>query len=211
MALKDYSILLIGAIIIPLSSQLTATISTGVSNRKNFAYKPIFVPAKQKVDEVKINGEIKIPAQKARPATTTFEIKGEDAIEISFVQSNNSVGNEVFTILNSVLAVAVGLSKRIKNYDEYNLLYGFTDAAGINSNLNAGISGVSDLLEKQLTICSYFPVNGFGTFFNYRLIDFNFSSDDDKGTSTLSLTFSNYYNAELTNEEQEKINNTTKS
>lgn len=198
MAIVDYSILSIGLIIIPLSTDLTATISNGLSNRKSFSYQIVKNEGKPAILEVvDKDGNIITPSQKAVEPFSEIAVKGEDNITLTLTQSNNSVGNNLFTAINSILAVATGLSKAVDLY---------TSASSVKESINKA----SDLLSKQLTICSYFDLSGEGSFFNYRLIDFSFDKDLNAGTSTLAFTFSNYYNAELTSSDVEKINNITK-
>ena len=198
MALVDYSILTIGLVPIPLSADLTATVSSGLNSRKVFTYKNITIPAvptKEAILDDK--GNIIAPAVVGSPEKKDISVKGEDNITLTLTQSNDSVANKLFSIINSVLAVAVGVNSAVDLYSN-------------NFDLQNTLKKAQDLILKQLTICSYFDLSGDGSFFNYRLVDCSFDKQLNEGITSISFTFSNYYNDSLSAEEVEKINNITK-
>lgn len=194
MVFVKYSLLTIGLVPIPLSAGLTATISSGLNSRKTFDYEEKIIPA---TADSKITDEFGETLVKGKAETKSISIKGEDNITLTLTQSNDSVANKLFTLLNSVLAVATGINAYVDVYAE-------------NKDLKSTFKKANDLLLQQLTICSYWDAGGDGSFFNYRLIDASFEKQLDEGITSISMTFSNYYNQSLTNDEQEKINNTIK-
>lgn len=200
MAIVDYSLLIIGLVPIPLSTDLTATISSGLNSRKVFAYEEKIIPGKQaeKTTSKDCGGNDITTTTPATPEKKYISVKGEDNITLTLTQSNDSKVNKLFTLINSVLAVATGINSYVNVYED--------DLSVKNSFKKA-----QDLILKQLTICSYFDVSGEGSFFNYRLTDCSFDKRLDEGITSISFTFSNYYNQSLTNEEIEKENNIIKN
>lgn len=202
MAIKDYSILMIGTIPIPLSSEFTSTVSTGFTSRKVFSYEELEIQGRSAQKEIKNNdGEIIVPSSPAIQPKKDISVKGEDNITLILEQSNFSLGNKLFTLINSVLAVASGVDINIDFFRD--------DPTKKQPQLYLvdPIKKAGDFLKKQLTICSFFSLDGEGCFFNYRLIDASFDKNFNNGLTSISFTFSNYYNKTLTNEEVEKINN----
>lgn len=199
MALVDYSILTIGLVPIPLSTDLTATISSGLNSRKVFSYDEKIIFGRQAQNESYTDefGNKYVYNQPATADTKDISIKGEDNITLTLTQSNDSKANKLFTLINSVLAVATGINSYVDVYED--------DLSVKNS-----LKKAQTLILKQLTICSYFDLSGDGSFFNYRLTDCSFDKRLDEGITSISFTFSNYYNQSLTNDEIEKINNTIK-
>jgi hypothetical protein len=194
MALIEYSLLTIGLVPIPLSTDLTATVSNGLISRKMFSYSENVIPATK---DSKIIYEFGETLVKGKAEKKDISIKGEDNITLTLTQSNDSRANKLFTLINSVLAVATGINS-------------FVDVYSDDKSLKSTFKKANDLILKQLTICSYWDFSGDGSFFNYRLIDASFDKSLDEGTTTISMTFSNYYNQTLTNDEVDKINNTNK-
>jgi len=199
MALVDYSILTIGLVPIPLSTDLTATISSGLNSRKVFSYdeKVILGRQAQKTTYSDDFGNVYTDIIPATADKKDISIKGEDNITLTLTQSNDSGANKLFTLINSVLAVATGINSYVDVYSD-------------NLSIQNSLKKAQTLILKQLTICSYFDLSGDGSFFNYRLIECGFDKRLDEGITSISFTFSNYYNQSLTNDEVEKINNTNK-
>ena len=199
MALVDYSILTIGLVPIPLSTDLTATISSGLNSRKVFAYEAKVIPGRQ-LENNSYTDEFGNKYSYIQPATADtkdISIKGEDNITLTLTQSNDSKANKLFALINSVLAVATGINSYVDVYSE-------------DLSLKNSLKTAQTLRLKQLTICSYFDLSGDGSFFNYRLTDCSFDKILHEGITSISFTFSNYYNQSLTNDEIDKINNTNK-
>lgn len=200
MALVDYSILTIGLVPIPLSTNLTATISSGLNSRKVFAYEEKIIPGKQaeKTTSKDCAGNDITTTIPATADTKDISIKGEDNITLTLTQSNDSKANKLFSIINSVLAVATGINSYVDVYSD-------------DLSLKTSLKVAQTLILKQLTICSYFDLSGDGSFFNYRLTDCSFDKRLDEGITSISFTFSNYYNQSLTKEEVEKANSIIKN
>ena len=197
MALVDYSILTIGLVPIPLSTDFTATISSGLNSRKVFSYDEKVIPGKAaKKETYKDPLDPKTTYFYIKPATADkkdISVKGEDNITLTLTQSNDSVGNKLFTLINSILAVATGINSYVDVYSD-------------DLSLQNSLKVAQTKILKQLTICSYFDLSGDGSFFNYRLTDCSFDKRLDEGITSISFTFSNYYNQSLTKDEVDKTN-----